>query len=238
MSGFDVLEFLRHYQLHPCLWDRRHEDYKNRQKREAAEQELLPISGLSCIKELRAKIRSIRCTYNQEISKIRNSCQAVEPYRPKLLWFSYANDFLKKNHEEEMETELNSSLCFHDFVMNNCGTVDKTEFVEIPVDPLESVPSPCDVPADPFPPDAGGRGAGRGKAAKKPKVDRGLREAVAALRAAAGGRHPASEFSVFGQHVVVQLGQLPLGEALRLQEEIQSSITRARLRAIQSASLL
>lgn len=38
--------------------------FKKKKKRDSAEGKLMPISGLTKIKDLRAKIRSIRGTYN------------------------------------------------------------------------------------------------------------------------------------------------------------------------------
>lgn len=107
--AFNNIEFLNHYEDHPCLWDKSIPDFKNRQKRDAAEEKLLPVSGLSNIKDLRAKIRSIRGTYNQELGKIKKSMRtgsgATDVYKPKLNWFSYADSFLRKNVELEIETE-------------------------------------------------------------------------------------------------------------------------------------
>lgn len=108
---FDTIEFLKHYEEHPSLWDKSIPDFKNRQKRNSTEEKLLPISGLSNIKELKSKIRSIRGTYNQELVKIKSSMRtgsgAADVYKSKLNWFSYADSFLKKNIEQEIETESN-----------------------------------------------------------------------------------------------------------------------------------
>lgn len=116
--AFDTLNFLKHYKNFPCLWDKNLPDFRNRQKRSAAEEILLPISRLSNIKELRAKIRSIRGTYNQEVIKIRSSMRTgygtKDIYKPKLYWFSYADSFLRKNLEQDnMQSESNLvSYCF------------------------------------------------------------------------------------------------------------------------------
>lgn len=71
----------------------------------------MPISGLGNIKELRAKIRSIRGTYNQEVSKIKKSMRtgsgASDIYKPKLHWFTYADSFLRKNSDIDIDTESN-----------------------------------------------------------------------------------------------------------------------------------
>lgn len=44
------------------------------------------------------------------------------------------------------------------------------------------------------------------------------------------------EFSVFGQLIAKQLAQLPIDEAIRLQQEIQTKINESRLRNIHNSS--
>lgn len=84
---FDTIEFLKHYEKHPSLWDKSILDFKNSQKRKMAEEKLLPISGLSNIKQLRSKIRSFIGSYKQEEGKIKNSMRtgsgAADIYKPK-----------------------------------------------------------------------------------------------------------------------------------------------------------
>lgn len=67
MSSFDVIKFLESYQQHPCLWDKSLPEYKDRSRRDQAEDELLKITGLENIKALRSKVRSIRGAYNNEL---------------------------------------------------------------------------------------------------------------------------------------------------------------------------
>lgn len=45
-----------------------------------------------------------------------------------------------------------------------------------------------------------------------------------------------SEFTVFGQLIATQLAQLPLEEAIHLQQEIQTKINEARLKHIRNSS--
>lgn len=105
MSSFDVLMFLEHYQQYPCLWDKTSADYKNRQKRGDAEAALLKIIEVDNLKALRAKIKSIRGTYNNELRKVKKSIttgsSAGDEYKPELHWFQYAHTFLCRNQEDE-----------------------------------------------------------------------------------------------------------------------------------------
>ncbi|CAI6374859.1 unnamed protein product [Macrosiphum euphorbiae] len=65
MADFDIPSFLEEYQRYPCLWFKKDVNYKLRHKRDAAEEALLDFTKLQTVKELRQKMRSIRCTYNQ-----------------------------------------------------------------------------------------------------------------------------------------------------------------------------
>jgi hypothetical protein len=93
------------------LWDKSLPDFKNRQKRDEAESALLEVSGVGSVKALRAKIRTIRGTFINEVRKIKKSTStgsgADEIYKPKLHWFYYANSFLHKNYKDELDSESN-----------------------------------------------------------------------------------------------------------------------------------
>lgn len=111
MSSFNITKFLESYQQYPCLWDKSLPEYKDRLKRDQAEDNLLNITGLSDKKSLRSKIRSIRGAYNNELRKVKKSMVtgsgSDEVYKPKLQWYNYANTFLAKNTDNEPETKTN-----------------------------------------------------------------------------------------------------------------------------------
>jgi len=123
MSNFDVLKFLELYQQHPCLYDKSLPEYKDRLKRNQAEDDLLNSSGLGSIKDLRCKVRSIRGAYNNELRKVKMSritgSGTDEVYTPKLKWYNYAHAFLRKNtdHEPESETNLVNKLIHHNSLL-------------------------------------------------------------------------------------------------------------------------
>lgn len=61
-NHFNIIEFLEEYQRYPCLWDKSIADFSNRVKRDHASAQLLQvtsISGIGNVKELRQKIRNI-----------------------------------------------------------------------------------------------------------------------------------------------------------------------------------
>lgn len=111
----DITVFLEYYRQYPCLWDKSDPQYKNRQKRDEAEDILMQLCGTEDAKVIRAKIRSIRGTYNNEIRKINKSAAIAsnsdDIYKPKLQWFNYADSFLSKNAEDELDSEPNLVSC-------------------------------------------------------------------------------------------------------------------------------
>lgn len=102
---FDITEFLTEYEKLPCLWDRTHVLFKNRESRAKAEDILSQKLGIMDSKTLRRKIRSVRGTYNTEIRKVKISLESgSDVYVPKLSWFHLADSFLR------VTTDLSSDV--------------------------------------------------------------------------------------------------------------------------------
>lgn len=66
------------------------------------------------------------------------------------------------------------------------------------------------------------------------KINNSLDEAVKVLRevSSSSSRFSNSEFTIFGQLVASQLAQMPLEDAIRLQQEILIKINESRLKYI------
>ncbi|CAH1101633.1 unnamed protein product [Psylliodes chrysocephalus] len=115
MSSFDILTFLECYQQYPCLWDKSISEYKDRNKRDQAEEAFLNIFKLENV--LRVKIRSIRGTYNNEFRKVKKSMTTGssddEIYKPKLHWYNFAHGFLSKNQEFEPDNSMSQHKCWY-----------------------------------------------------------------------------------------------------------------------------
>lgn len=113
MCALEVLRFLQYYRQYPCLWDESLNEYKDQSKRDLAEADLIKIMKFDTVKSLRATILSIRCAFNNEVRKVRQSrsqgCGSGAVYKPDLLWYNYAYAFLKKNLGREF-VELSESV--------------------------------------------------------------------------------------------------------------------------------
>lgn len=99
----NITVFLECYEKHELLWNIRHVNYVNKQKRESAMMNLkveLEELGVQVpdLAFLRARIKAIKATYRNEVLKISESKKSGagtdEVYVPKLPWFSTADRFM------------------------------------------------------------------------------------------------------------------------------------------------
>jgi len=218
---FNTFEFLRYYQDHPCLWNKNIPDFRNRQKRDAAEEQLLPISGLSNIKQLRAKIRSIRGTYNQELCKIKKSMSTGSLYTPKLNWFTYADSFLRKN-----DVKIESKMIFNDGI----STDEESNIFNYKEHEVTDQVLEQDILLQTQSKTKTLQKSKKSNNTKLSKIVNSLDEAVKALKEVNSSSYALNnEFTLFGQLIAIQLAQLPLEEAIRLQQEILNKINESRL---------
>lgn len=96
----DIIEFLSIYEQYPILWNIKNKEYCNTKLKDESYKNLLVklnekqlTEGMD-LKQLKAKIKSIKDVYRQEINKIEKSkksgCGTEEVYTPKLVWFNEA----------------------------------------------------------------------------------------------------------------------------------------------------
>lgn len=116
----NIVEFLNVYQQYPLLWNIKDKDYCNtklkgeifqRLYNELNEKQL--IGGMD-VKQLKAKIKSIKDVYRQELHKIEKSkksgCGTEEVYSPKLAWFNEANYLAEVLATRSSESNLVSKI--------------------------------------------------------------------------------------------------------------------------------
>lgn len=97
----NITEFLYIYQQYPVLWNIKHKNYCNSKYKEEILLQLYHdlnekdlIGGMD-IKQLKAKIKTIKDVYRQEMNKIEKSKKsgsgADDIYTPKLAWYGEAH---------------------------------------------------------------------------------------------------------------------------------------------------
>ncbi|XP_022183307.1 uncharacterized protein LOC111042900 [Myzus persicae] len=245
MSDFNIISFLEEYQRYPCLWLKKDPNYKLRHKRDAAEEALLAFTKLPNIKQLRQKIRSIRCTYNQETAKVRSSMVTGsgkhDVYVPKLSWFTLADSFLKKNNEGQRESDSNFAIPSQELenttlainnsdVSNNSDVLNNVASQSMTQNIIQTTTTTRK------------RTKKQSGQTSNKHYDQSLDKAVNTLKFVCEQKSKTNEFIIFGQYVAAQLEKLPLEESILLQEKIQNLLTKARLdeisRSASSTALL
>ncbi|XP_046405099.1 uncharacterized protein LOC124170420 [Ischnura elegans] len=218
-----VMKFFRLYIKYPCLWDKNCADYRDRSLRLHALQDILValnIDGLS-IDLLKTKIHSLRSTYVNEITKVKNSKQwsssAEDIYKPKMPWFKLADSFLRdivwrdKNHARAVPQEsVNETFPLEGYITEADDSsepnpqvvanwsIKNEEFTNEPRQEVcEHTISPVESTSEIFP--------------------------SAALE---------NELDAFGKSVTAQMKNLPEEYAIELMAEIQTLLTKKRLKAI------
>lgn len=133
MNIRNILNFLDFYRQHECLWNPRSEGYKNNIVQDKAYKEI--SKEFHCSKlEIRLKIKSIRTVYRKELSILEKYSNQGKIYKPKLIWFEKAHQFLqnvtykrrrrRKNEKSYLIDEINN---FTDSNSNFSLNISKTE---------------------------------------------------------------------------------------------------------------
>lgn len=98
------LKFVQLYREEECLWNASIPSHKDKQMRNSSLEKIRDIlnkDGIEMsIKEIKNKIKNLRATYCQELTKIekseRSGAGTAEVYKPKIIWFEEMHNFIKK----------------------------------------------------------------------------------------------------------------------------------------------
>ncbi|CAG4988019.1 unnamed protein product [Parnassius apollo] len=94
-----VLEFIKLYEKHPCIWDPKHTFYKNKNRVNDAWVDIQNSLGVPCtVKDLKRKKDSLMAAYRNYKTKIKKSevlgSSSDDVYQPSWFAFSYIDGFL------------------------------------------------------------------------------------------------------------------------------------------------
>lgn len=116
LSEEQTYNLLVTFQEYECLWNISSVNYRNRNMRKAAEEEIvskLQIEGFG-ISEFKQKIKNLRTTYHQEIQKIAKSKKSgsgtEDMYTPSLKWFSIMDYIVRNSKGKNIEKDSMVSL--------------------------------------------------------------------------------------------------------------------------------
>jgi Alcohol dehydrogenase transcription factor Myb/SANT-like len=110
----DTVKFVKLYRDYECLWNTTKNNYKNHKMRQAALRrivtEMTTIENFT-IADARMKIKNLRSTYSQELSKIDKSIKSgmapEDVYVPSMKWFKIMDQFLRKSKDKRGNTQSN-----------------------------------------------------------------------------------------------------------------------------------
>ncbi|KAG8278616.1 hypothetical protein J6590_014171 [Homalodisca vitripennis] len=133
----ETLKFVELYRDAECLWNLASPTYKNKQMRQAAIDNLVKDMGKEGfgIQEAKQKIKNMRSTYNQELTKIKISTKSgagsTDIYVPAVKWFAILDPVMKigrgqseatSNLESNtMDDEVESQGIFEDELSDTSG---------------------------------------------------------------------------------------------------------------------
>lgn len=115
-SEQQMSNFIHLYETHSCLWQTNSPEYKNRDKRQQALENIVEEMKIPnfTVNDCKNKIKNIRSHYCQELKKIKNSMKSgmgtQDIYKPTLPWFHILDGFLRPLVTQKTESNLEVSI--------------------------------------------------------------------------------------------------------------------------------
>lgn len=116
-----IKQFIKKYQLHPCLWNAKIKEYSNKSLRNDAYEELLdfckekyPTTTKDAVVK---KIHALRCSFKRELKKVRDSQRNArkfggDTYVPNLWYFDLlsfiADSVTQKKKKPSLDLDINN----------------------------------------------------------------------------------------------------------------------------------
>ncbi|XP_044756858.1 uncharacterized protein LOC123315282 isoform X2 [Coccinella septempunctata] len=219
-----TIKFLTIFESYESLWNMRHEDYTKKKKREENFKKLLEdminiglMNKTADLKLLRAKIKSLKDAFRQEVIKVATSktlaTKSDDIYTPKLAWFENARFWIDFMGTRPSFIPLSASQIIQDPPEMKIEIDEESEHLEVPefvacTDSLEAA-----VKSEPI-----------------IDEDQSMHDlkSVAGYNTAREAQEDACNF--FGKYVAAELRSLPIKARMEVQQEIQSCITAAVIR--------
>lgn len=102
-----TIRFVELYKSHECLWNVHSPEYKDREFKRMALVNIAENMGIIGfgVNEIRQKIKNLRSTYSQEITKIKKAQEmgGGHSYYPNIKWFETMNEIMNHNRNYSVE---------------------------------------------------------------------------------------------------------------------------------------
>ncbi|XP_077287296.1 uncharacterized protein LOC143912036 [Arctopsyche grandis] len=229
-SESETVRFVEQYEMQEVLWNVRLSQYKNKEARAAAVNQIIQnsdIPGMSAEGVLK-KINNIRSTYQQEKSKMQKSIDSGVPaeniYIPSLPWFHIADRFLPSVIKTR-KSFINLSDIKEERANEDTSSNEAIPSSDLPptLSPYVPPPSP-DIPPYDDTSMPSSQYTMKSKRFKTSATPQHIEEAMNTLKSLKEKvdthREIEDEFTYFGKNVACQLRQLPIMDALDCQSQI------------------
>lgn len=237
-SENETYQFVKIYLSHELLWNPEHSAYRLKNKRLKAYREIIAelneTTGILLNEtELKIKIKNLRSTYMQEIVKIKQRSSAEWAYKPNMKWFSEwhkcfggikkpVEDASTFDSQQDSIDETNQKIW-----LSTEDNMEEEILEPFPDDEEYTLilkTEPRDVPHL-----NETRYQNKKKKIKhrRPSTDCSERTFSESIDSSTDSKE--DEFDIYGKYIASQLRKMDLQKALRVQLEIQSLVSEARL---------
>lgn len=242
-------QFVKCYTRQECLWNKNHEDYKIKYKRMTAYRTIINefqnLTGIALSDpELSIKIKSLKSTYSQEISKIKQRSTSDWTYKPSLKWFAEWDKCMGKSGGK-----IGMMSVMEDGTDNTSLENDQEETHE----QIWVSNSTEENATDPFTDDYNiifklepnenslvkeRQSEYKTKLKKIKQQSPSTDNSFSTFRGSIDSRTDSieDEFDIYGKYIAAQLRKMNLQKALKVQLEIQSLVSEARISELHASN--
>ncbi|XP_075980345.1 uncharacterized protein LOC142979363 [Anticarsia gemmatalis] len=246
-SERETCQFVKLYLDYEFLWNPEHINYRLNSKRLKAYREIIAAfkesTGILLNEtELKMKIKNLRSTYSQEISKIKQRSGPDRTYRPNMKWFGeWHKCFSRKRPAEDCsfdsQQDVTEDPCQKIWLSQNSEGIEEETIDPFPEDDdeynliLKSEPRDVSHTTREF--QQIERSEDRYENKKKKIKQRSPSTDCSTFRGSTDSNSESmvkdDEFDIYGKYIATQLRKMDLQKALRVQLEIQSLVSEARI---------
>ncbi|KAL0821488.1 hypothetical protein ABMA28_004954 [Loxostege sticticalis] len=234
----ETLKFVKLYLRHDNLWNPSDTDYRMKNKRQKAYNDIISefrrSTGISMSElDLKIKIKNLRSTYTQEMSKIRQRSSPDFVYTPTIKWFAdWHSCFSSIKKMDSLDDEANDDKKkdsgIHNEKQSNKYTTESDESYVILLKP-----EPEERTDDEFALDMHQRIKRRRKSFPQPiRYQFQSPSNSESTQPNLNTNQAEDEFDIYGKYLASQLRSMDLQKALRVQLEIQSIVSEARITSL------
>ncbi|CAH2092594.1 unnamed protein product [Euphydryas editha] len=242
-SEATTLEFVKMYLKHECLWNPSHPGYKLKYQRDKAYADICSEFKDSTmisltVPEVRIKIKNLRTTYVQQVHKILKKSSPDSIYEPSLIWFQEMDRCLKHistnrhlasfTSQDAPDVDTSCQIWVEQELQNNNNEENPNSLISNSEDDYESPKTKDSL--SPI------KKEKQSPLLHKKKKKKKLRHR-SHMDFANDSNYESTkedEFDIYGKYIAAQLRKMDLQKAVRLQLEIQSLVSEARISDITS----